>query len=269
MISRVGQKILAGRLHATLGIAARIIEKSPLLQPRGHRFIIRSLWRAALNPRLIQRLHRIGIPPLACPRFGDLHLPLRVAVAQLVELLVICNRIVQLVETLFQIRLQLIQVLLFRPHADRFSVSLNGRRIILQRRLQPGQHNAPASVARRGLHCLTIKSNQLRAQPVRACRQRGLLRQSLVFGVGVDQLEVLIRRAIPVAQQAGRIDDAAPQLGYPLSLFAALHGGGLHPGQLRAIKRFQPRLIAGARVVVRQRRFKAGIHRLLAQQRFQ
>ena len=48
-----------------------------------------------------------------------------------------------------------------------------------------------------------------------------------------------------------------------------LHGGGFHRGQFRAIEGRQPRIVAGAREVVRQRRLDLRIERLLGQQGLQ
>jgi len=157
LIFRTRQQVGAGAFHALLGVLARFLQESPLLQPTGYLKIIRCLGRTACDPGFIEILDYFGVASLTGPRFGCFHHPLRIAVAQFVELLVVADGLVQLVETLFQICPRLVEILLLRTDMNRLAIGIDGRRIILQSRLQPRQHDAPASVARRGFYRLPVE----------------------------------------------------------------------------------------------------------------
>ena len=104
LIGRIDQQFCSRSVHTLLGIGTRILKEPPLFQLRGDLEEVRSRLRAACNPCLFKRLDRVGFATLSRASLGSFYHPLRVVVAQLVELLVVGNRIVQFLEALFQIR---------------------------------------------------------------------------------------------------------------------------------------------------------------------
>ncbi len=138
---------------------------------------------------------------------------MRVVVGEVVELGVARQRVVEAHQAFLDRRPGYAQVGAIWPDSDSARVGSDGRRQILEERLDPRQHHWPAEIARRIRRGFDEVAAQTLASVVRRGEEGGFTHEVVVLRVGLEDLDVLVhgRRIILLPRQDR--DQAAPQLG--------------------------------------------------------
>ena len=215
------QQVGSSETHSLLGVSAGFVQQRPALQPLGDGKVVLRLGRTAGEPAGFESLHRVSGASLPSAGFGSLLHPLRVAVGERVELLVVGHGVVQAPEARFQVGAGLQQILALGAELNRLGVGVDGERILLASRGQPGEHDGPARVAGRLGDGLLVEAEDFVAHTVGCCVERGFLNEGRVVRKGVDEFDVLVGGLVRFAESGRGGDHASAQLAHARQFFVA------------------------------------------------